>query len=137
PGTAVCQAAECLLPTTDLGADWRPVTAPLDPFYVVAARADDEHVLAISGDETSAEAYLFEPRSNSWASPSAPSSPHWCYAATKLLDDRVLVAGGFTGASELFDTATSSWIPIGNNTVTTPACHTDVLAPDGRVLLIG
>ena len=137
PGTSVCQAAECLLPTTDLGATWRSVNGPITSYYVTAASADDEHVLAISGVESEAEAYLFAPGSDTWTPLPPPSLEHFCFTATKLLDDRVLVAGGFTAASELFDSASSSWIPIGNDTIRTPACHTDVLAPDGRVLLIG
>jgi WD40 repeat protein len=65
-----------------------------------------------------------------------------CHTATRLLDGRVLVAGGierdgvFFDSAELYDPATGTFEATGRMT-TARACHTATLLPDGKVLIAG
>lgn len=58
------------------------------------------------------------------------------HTAMRLLDGRVLVAGGGTASAELLDPKTLTWSATGDMTVARSG-HTATLLPDGRVLVAG
>jgi len=80
------------------------------------------------------------------ADPSAPGgrlvTPRSSHTATRLLDGRVLLAGGsvaaptyVTGSAELYNPATNSWSATGSLNQSR-TFHRAVLLPDGRVLVM-
>lgn len=64
------------------------------------------------------------------------------HTATRLLDGRVFIAGGFVGnerrliSTEIFDSATKTFTPAANMS-TARASHTSTLLPNGKVLIAG
>ena len=61
---------------------------------------------------------------------------HYGQSATRLGDGRVVVAGGNTTRTELFDPATATWSTQGV-TAATHSTHGAVLLADGRLLVVG
>jgi Galactose oxidase, central domain/Kelch motif len=61
---------------------------------------------------------------------------HVSHTATRLLDGKVLVAGGNTWSAELYDPRTNEWSSAGSMAVARTD-HTATLLPDGRVLVTG
>ncbi|MSR74833.1 MAG: hypothetical protein EXS14_05105 [Planctomycetes bacterium] len=66
------------------------------------------------------------------------------HSATRLLDGRILIAGGLDGAAilnwtdgEVYDPATNTFTPVANQMAGPRAAHTATLLNDGRVLLTG
>ncbi len=64
------------------------------------------------------------------------AAPHDGHSATRLPDGRVLVAGGGTTLSELYDPATATWTTQGA-TGALHAGHAAVLLASGQVLVVG
>ena len=62
--------------------------------------------------------------------------PHYGQSATRLPDGHVLIVGGDTTQSELFDPAAATWVTQGP-TAATHTSHGAVLLPDGRLLVAG
>src|SRR5687768_14170211 len=76
-----------------------------------------------------------------WSATSRLARHRSGHTATLLLSGRVLVAGGFDGATylsstELYDPATGMWTPSGS-LATARAAHTATLLPSGNVLVVG
>ncbi len=72
------------------------------------------------------------------------SVPRVLHTATRLLDGRILLAGGLDGVAinnwtdgEVYDPATNTFMPVANQMAGPRAAHTATLLNDGRVLLTG
>lgn len=85
------------------------------------------------------------PYQNSWQGVQPPppmTTPRQRPTATRLLDGRVLVAGGLstggvaTSAAEIFNPATNSWTSIPSMRANRYG-HTATLLPNGRVFVVG
>jgi len=148
-----CDAGQCAFPSPcpvcdDLGgAAWRLVTAPYPMLDHAATALDDGSILVTGGRpgtdpqdpwEPSDLAFTFRPGSDTWTSLPSMGEPRLAHSATKLVDGRVFVTGGWSGTSELFDPAASTWISLGENPQSFSRLHhTAVLVPDGKVVVIG
>jgi hypothetical protein len=133
-------AAEIFDPATR---SWATTAPSPRPHAQHAAVALGDAVLLLGGlDGAAATASVDAYRPNGWAIESSLPSPRYAHTATRLLDGRILVVGGFpTGSFEplgdalLFEPARGTWsfaaappLPRGN--------HAAVLLPDGRVLTV-
>jgi len=95
-------------------------------------------------DSPLTSAQLYDPSSGSWSTTGDMVGSHGVHAATRLLDGRVLVAGGggFGGgdgpstSAELYDPSSGSWSATGNM-VEGHGGHLATLLLDGRVLVAG
>ncbi|MGD0019033.1 MAG: kelch repeat-containing protein [Candidatus Limnocylindrales bacterium] len=95
----------------------------------------------------SASAELYDPKTGTFAPTGSPAQARYYHTATRLLDGRVLIAGGALGANdnpdatatataEIYDPVTGKFAPTGS--MTTPRwCHSATLLRDGRVLMAG
>jgi len=94
---------------------------------------------------TSAE--LYDPKTGKFAPTGSTAQARYSHTATRLLDGRVLIAGGSLGANdnpdatatataEIYDPATGKFTATGS--MTTPReSHSATLLNDGRVLMLG
>ena len=64
------------------------------------------------------------------------ASAHYGQSATRLADGRVVVVGGNTTQTELYDPTTAAWTTAGA-TAATHTSHGAVVMPDGRLLVAG
>jgi hypothetical protein len=90
---------------------------------------------------------LYDPKTGTFAQTGSPAQARYSHTATRLLDGRVLVAGGALGANdnpsatatstaEIYDPATGKFTPT--DPMTKPRLsHSAILLKDGRVLLLG
>ncbi len=95
----------------------------------------------------SASAELYDPKTGTFALTGSPAQARYYHTATRLLDGRVLIAGGALGANdnpdatatataETYDPGTGKFAPAGS--MTTPRwSHSATLLKDGRVLMAG
>ncbi|HET6201164.1 MAG TPA: kelch repeat-containing protein [Planctomycetota bacterium] len=92
-----------------------------------------------------ADARLFNPATDLWEFAPPLAQARGTAAATRLLDGRVLVSGGATGAitapvpiasCEIYDPATGSWASTGS-LLDPRGTHVAVLLPDGTVYVSG
>jgi N-acetylneuraminic acid mutarotase len=97
-------------------------------------------VVGPSGITYLASAELYDPATNAWAPTGGLATPRRSHTATRLLDGRVLVAGGFNGAylasAELYNPHTGLWSPAGGLSLARQY-HTATLLGNGRVLVAG
>jgi hypothetical protein len=66
----------------------------------------------------------------------AMAFPHYGQSATRLADGRVVIVGGNTTQTEIYDPVAATWTTQGR-TAATHSSHGAVLLPDGRVLVAG
>ncbi|WP_437480304.1 kelch repeat-containing protein [Sorangium sp. So ce1014] len=99
----------------------------------------------VTGGQSDSSTYLastelYTPGSNSWSSAAPMTTSRSGHAATRLLDGKVLVAGGRNGAyltsAALYDPSNNTWSAAGSMGVARNK-HTATLLPDGRVLMVG
>jgi hypothetical protein len=102
----------------------------------------DGRVLAaggMDGHDTSkplSSAELFDPATGRWSPTGSMAVGRTQHIAVRLLDGRVLVAGGDTAAAELYDPATGRWASTGSMTQDRWLFAATRLS-DGRVLVEG
>jgi hypothetical protein len=93
------------------------------------------------GDHTYRDsAEIYDPATGEFTYTGKMSIGRCCHTETRLLDGRILIAGGFNGEylsnAEIYDPATGVFHSIGP--LTTPRMdHVAVLLDDGKVLLVG
>ena len=98
------------------------------------------NVLSVGGAAPAGQ--IFNPSNNTWSATSTGASPQprSTHTGTRLLDGKVLIAGGSAGggdsSTELFDPATGVWSRTGNMWQS-HAQHTATLLTDGRVAVYG
>jgi len=102
-------------------------------------------VLITGGDNINpSTGELYDPSANTFTSVGNMSAQFESHTATLLCDlshppcanDKVLIAGGPTSSTELFDPATSEFTPVAN-TLAQRLSATATLLPNGKVLLAG
>ena len=77
-----------------------------------------------------------------WSPEASMNTARHLHTATLLNDGRILVAGGYNGASssyasvEIYDPVTNAWGEV-ENLSTSRAGHTATLLPNGKVLVVG
>ena len=129
------------------GQCWDPAVfnpPPCDPSVeVFDPDLDEWNALPVGGDGPSTVladgrvligGTTIDPVSETSSPTTNPPSIQASRTMTRLLDGRVLIAGG--GASEIFDPATDTFAPSGGMNVNRSG-HRAVLLPDGRVLVAG
>jgi WD40 repeat protein len=114
---------------------------------LTATGLTDGRVLVVGGSTTfdtsneTAKVDLYDPATNTWTAGPSLAKARFSHSATRLLDGRVVVAGGFgsgggtANSCELFEPATNIWSSCGTLT-NTRAGHEAHLLPDGRVALV-
>lgn len=93
----------------------------------------------LSQNNSALNAEVYDSASGTWApTANAPVSDHLGSTATRLLDGRVLVAGGLGAptAADIYDPTSDSWSPTAD-LVYPRELHTASLLPDGKVLVRG
>lgn len=66
----------------------------------------------------------------------AMASTHYGHSATRLADGRVVVVGGNTTQTEIYDPTAATWTTQGS-TAATHTAHGAALLADGRILVVG
>ena len=79
---------------------------------------------------------IYDPKTGTFISITSMSKPHFLHAAIHLLNDWVLIAGGFDPIVEVYDPVTRTFPFIGNMTVARWLAAA-VLLPTGQVLVTG
>jgi hypothetical protein len=148
PVSAVPDASPTPAPARAAG--WIPTGA------MAVARADASATLLLDGkvliaggrigptmEASTASAELYDPRSGTWSATGSMHGPRDGQTATRLLDGRVLVAGGASRAgmgalatAELYDPSSGTWQATGVM-LAQGRGHTATLLPNGTVLVVG
>ena len=94
---------------------------------------DPDDIHPISASE------VYNPSTGLWTPANALHNARCNHVAVRLLNGKVLVAGGDAAAdsAELFDPSTGSWTVTGSLNTTRASGHTATLLPDGKVLVAG
>jgi plastocyanin/N-acetylneuraminic acid mutarotase len=105
---------------------------------VLVAGGETKIIATIS---VTSSAEVFDVGSDGWSSVGAMGTPRVLHTATRLIDGRVLVAGGYDGSdalasAETFNPATGEWTAAGTMSVAR-AGGDAALLDDGRVLVMG
>jgi len=94
-------------------------------------------------NDPGSSAELYDPATGTWTTTGNLAEPRALPAMTRLMDGRVLVAGGsinsgasYTATAELYDQATGTWSPTGSMATPRIFAHTTLL-PSGKVLVAG
>jgi hypothetical protein len=99
-----------------------------------------------AGVTTLASAELYDPATGQWSATGSLATARRSHSGTRLLDGRVLVAGGDAGAdgltsAELYDPANGSWGTTGSLSIVRQSddvcCPGTTLLPSGDVLIAG
>jgi len=114
---------------------------------LVSILLDDGRVLVAGGDtgptnlERLSSCEIYDPNTGTWSYTDSMSIARTGHAIVKLMDGRVLVAGGLTttrstNSCEIFDPATETWAPTGSMNYERDD-FTLTLLPDSTVLAVG
>jgi galactose oxidase-like protein len=137
-------------PDAGAAGTWSPTgSLTVARFYSTATLLTDGRVLVAGGcgvlddfvcftGTGLASAELYNPAAGTWSATGSMSIARIDHTATRLLDGRVLVAGGDSGgtSSELYDPATGTWSRTGSTSVGSFGSVATRLV-DGRVLVSG
>jgi len=127
------QAIETWIPTGSLN-----VARANDPNPLVLLA--DGRVLAVAGFGTAfvnlKSVEIYDPSTCSWSFTGSLGTVRRLHSATRLLDGKVLAAGGGTASAELFDPVTETWTATGSLSVNRER-HTATLLANGKVLFAG
>jgi N-acetylneuraminic acid mutarotase len=143
-GSGVCtNRAEIFDPQTNSWTEATPLAAVRAGHAAVLL--DDGRVLVAGGAPDDSDALLYDPLANTWT---ATGPMVWrrtqIQGGVKLLDGRVLVAGGLDlsdtpepmANTEIYDPATNTWTAA--TSLAQPRyAHSLDLLPDGQVLIVG
>lgn len=144
----LCTSALLLPFSMAVGASWQP-TGDLTTgreFHTATLLPDGKVLVAggYGGDgplhEVLASAELYDPATGVWTPTGSMNTARVSHTATRLLDGRILVAGGgltgtITATAEIYDPSTGSWSPTGS--MATPrSFHTATLLRNGMVLVV-
>jgi hypothetical protein len=103
----------------------------------------DGRVLLAGGDGSAiaekplASAEIFDPKTLAFTTIGSMSAPRVGDTATRLLDGRVLLAGGDGGSAEILDPTTGKFQSVGEMKASRTGPATATLLLDGRVLIAG
>jgi len=132
-------------------------TMSVERVYHTQTKLADGRILILGGCETGglvhASGEIYDHEAGTLTAIAPMSTPRAGHAATLLPDGRVLVTGGVSdyqialssleavldtaqNTAELYDPATDSWSAAANPMQATRTAHSQVLWPDGRVLVI-
>ncbi|MFC1523448.1 kelch repeat-containing protein, partial [Thermodesulfobacteriota bacterium] len=134
----VLLGGETYNPGTDT---WSATTTDPKVYEGTPVLLNDGRVLSLTLNETQ----IYDPISGIWDYTTFPppqvTRTQKMGTITKLLDGRVMVAGGVSGSgttpvAEIFDPATNHWTRTGDMT-TARTSHSAILLPNGKVLLSG
>jgi hypothetical protein len=128
-----------------------PSTTQGSRYINAVASLADGRVLAVgmydSSDPEDTWAYLYDPRTGTWAATGSEPAYRRLATATTLLDGRVLIVGGWRvdtagtpvlpAEGELFDPKTGTFTATRGTLANPRYSHTATLLKDGRVLITG
>lgn len=130
----------------EIGVGTTPIVKRLQP---TGTSLLDGSVLIVGGfqsppgpdtDPAAASAELYNPVTGTFRITGALVQPRFSHTATRLLDGRVLITGGFEymalESAEIYDPATQTFSATGSMSRARTG-HTATLLPDGRVLIVG
>ncbi|HSH23393.1 MAG TPA: kelch repeat-containing protein [Acidimicrobiales bacterium] len=118
-------------------ARWAHTATRLADGKVLVAGGIKGRDATFSGPVSTDSAELYDPQAGAWLPTGAMTVARNEHSATRLLDGRVLVAGGYgENSAELYDPTSGTWRPTGPLAVARNR-HTATLLPDGRVLVAG
>lgn len=142
-GASTRNSAEIYNPATNT---WSTVSSMTYPRYAhTVTLLADGRVLVAGGADTDgfyavpiwANAEIYNPATNSWSGVVGMTAARESHTATRMRDDRVLLAGGSgLTSSEIFDPATNTFSAAPSmNTIRVD--HAAAALPDGSVLVVG
>jgi hypothetical protein len=103
---------------------------------VVALRLNTNDILIVDDDRLSTAAERFSNSTATWSAAGTPVSYVSGHTLTALSDGKVLLVGGGTLATQIYNPTTNSWA-AGANTLTYHGDHTATRLSDGKVLVVG
>lgn len=91
----------------------------------------------MSGTLTSAQSLVTILPADAFAAAGLLTSSRQSHTMTRLLDGRILIAGGGNSTAEIYDPTTKSFTALVTTMQQLRAGHTATLLPDGKVLIVG
>jgi MYXO-CTERM domain-containing protein len=139
PSWVAVNSVEKYNPATKSWVPAAPMVAPRAFFR--ATRLVDGKILATGGrvhnQQSLVTAEIYDQQADTWTLVNPMSYGHYLHTATVLPSNMVLVVGGETENSEIFDPVTKTWTPGGALVSGATIENTATLLPNGSVMLTG